>query len=340
MTTMTQRSDPTTDERAFAREVMLAEAEAIRAAAERLNMDFSRAVDLVAEAAKGGASVVVSGMGKSGLIGQKISATMASVGVASQFVHPAEAVHGDLGRIRRGDVVLLLSYSGTTDEAVALASILKQDDVAVISITRGRGDSPLERLSTVALGVGVVEEACPMSLAPTSSTTATLALGDALALAASRRLAFTADDFRKRHPGGWLGELLRPVREILRFVVGENLPTAPMHGTVIDALNAASVEGRRPGAMVIVDDNGALVGVFTDGDLRRLVLRGPDELTRPIAEVMTKTPRTLHEDALVRDALQLIREHRQDEIPLVDDAGRPVGIVDVQDVLALKVARE
>lgn len=337
---MTQRSDSTTDERAFAREAMLAEAEAIRVAAERLDVDFSRAVDLVAEAARSSASVVVSGMGKSGLIGQKISATMASIGVASQFVHPAEAVHGDLGRIRQGDVVLLLSYSGTTDEAVALASILRQDGVAVISITRGRGDSPLERLSTVALGVGVVEEACPMSLAPTSSTTATLALGDALALAASRRLSFTADDFRKRHPGGWLGELLRPVREILRFVVGENLPTAPLRGTVMDALQAASVEGRRPGAMVIVDDSGALAGVFTDGDLRRLVLRGPDELSRPIAEVMTKTPRTLHEDALVRDALQLIREHRQDEIPLVDNAGRPIGIVDVQDVLALKVARE
>jgi arabinose-5-phosphate isomerase len=328
------------DELAFAAQAMLAEADAIRHAADRVDAAFSKAVDLMIGAVEAGASVVVSGMGKSGLIGQKISATMASVGVASHVVHPAEAVHGDLGRIRSGDCALLLSYSGETDEVVALASILRQDGVPVISITKGAGTSALERLSTVPLSIGVVEEACSMTLAPTSSTTATLALGDALALAASRRLAFTADDFRKRHPGGWLGELLRPVRDILRFVAGENLPIIPARGTVLDALETAATGSRRPGALVLVDDDGVLVGLFTDGDLRRLVLQGPDQLRRPVTEVMTRSPRTLPDTAQVQDALRLIREYRSDEIPVVDSAGRPVGVLDVQDVLALKVARD
>lgn len=328
------------DELAFAVRALEAEATAIRLAADRIDASFSKAVDLMVASVEAKASVVVSGMGKSGLIGQKISATMASVGVASHFVHPAEAVHGDLGRFRAGDCALLLSYSGETDEAVALASILKQDGVPVISITRGTGTSSLERLSTVPLGVGVVEEACHMSLAPTSSTTATLALGDALSLAASRRLAFTADDFRKRHPGGWLGELLRPVRDILRFKAGENLTIVRAEGSVLDALETASGATRRPGAMVLVDDAGVLVGLFTDGDLRRLVLQGPDHLRRPIEEVMTRSPRTLPDTALVQDALRLIREHRQDEIPVVDGDGHPVGVLDVQDVLAMKVARD
>lgn len=327
-------------ELAFARHALLAEADAIRLAADRIDRSFCAAVDLIVACVDAGRTVVVSGMGKSGLIGQKISATMASVGVASHFVHPAEAVHGDLGRFRAGDCALLLSYSGETDEVVALASILRQDGVPVVSITKGAGASSLERLSTVALGVGIVEEACPMSLAPTSSTTATLAVGDALALAASRRLAFTEDDFRKRHPGGWLGELLRPVRDILRFVAGVNLPIVPATGSVLDALRIATTDGRRPGAMVLVDDSGVLVGLFTDGDLRRLVLRGPEHVRDPIASVMTRAPRTLPDTALVQDALRLIREHRQDEIPVIDSAGRPVGVLDVQDLLALKVARD
>ncbi|MEC9372749.1 MAG: KpsF/GutQ family sugar-phosphate isomerase [Planctomycetota bacterium] len=324
----------------FARRAMSAEAEAVRRAAEALDDDFSRAVDLIAGAAESERSVVVTGMGKSGLIGQKISATMASVGVPSHWLHPADATHGDLGRIRRGDCVLALSYSGETEEVVNLASILRQDDVPIISITRGAGGSALERFSTIALGIGVVEEACPLSLAPTSSTTATLALGDALALAASRRLAFGHDDFAKRHPGGWLGDLLRPVTDILRFVAGDNLPVVSESRTVSEALEEAARAGRRPGALVLINARGALAGVFTDGDLRRLVLRDPAELSRPIADVMTRAPRCLPSSALVRDAVQMVREHRQDEIPVVDDDGRPVGILDVQDLIALKVIRE
>ena len=331
---------PQPDDLAFAREALKAEADAIERVSDLLGDDFIRAVDQIEQTVRAGGSIVISGMGKSGLIGAKISATMASLGVTSHCVHPADAVHGDLGRITTKDTVIVLSYSGETEEVVALASILRQDSLPIITITRGQGDSGLERLGTINLSIGVVDEACPLSLAPTSSTTATLALGDALALGASRRLQFSSDDFAKRHPGGWLGDLLRPVTEILRFRTGENLPVIKATGSVKDALRQASEGGRRPGAIVLTDDDGVLVGLFTDGDLRRLILRDPSELDQPIADVMTREPRTLGADAKVRDAMHMVREHRQDEIPVVDGDGRPVGVLDVQDLLALKVVRE
>jgi len=326
-------------DRAFGAKVMLAEAEAVRRAADLLDERFDRAVDLVVETAKRGGNLVVSGMGKSGLIGAKISATIASVGVPSHVVHPAEAVHGDLGRITKKDCLLALSYSGTTAEVVALASILRQDNIPIISITRGSPEASLDRLATAALAVGNVEEACPLSLAPSSSTTATLAIGDALALAASRRLEFTADDFAKRHPGGWLGELLRPVTDALRFKAGENLPVVRDSLSVGEALRESESVARRPGAMVIVDENGRLSGIFTDSDLRRLVLDRDGAMSVPIRDVMTGSPRSLPESASVREALELVREVRADEIPVVDADGRPVGVLDVQDLLALRVAK-
>ncbi len=333
------KNQMTSDDRAFGARVMRAESDAVLRAAALLDENFDRAVELVVETAGRGGSLVVSGMGKSGLIGAKISATIASVGVPSHVVHPAEAVHGDLGRITKKDCLLALSYSGTTSEVVALASIVRQDGLPVISITRGDDDVALDRLANAALRVGHVEEACPLSLAPTSSTTATLAVGDALALAASRRLDFTADDFAKRHPGGWLGELLRPVTAALRFKAGENLPVVRDTLSVGEALREAESVARRPGAMVLVDDSGVLTGLFTDSDLRRLVLDREGAMDAPIGDVMTRSPKTLHEDATVRDALELIREVRADEIPVVDAEGRPVGVLDVQDLLALRVAR-
>ncbi len=328
------------DDLDFARRAILAEADAVRRVADLLDDRFVRATDLVVEAARAGGSVVVSGVGKSGLIGQKISATLASVGVPSQWVHPTEAAHGDLGRFRRGDLLLALSYSGETAELVALAAILRQDNVPIVSITKGAPGAALDRIATVALSIGVVEEACPLALAPTSSTTATLALGDALALAASRRLAFSHEDFARRHPGGWLGDLLRPVTDIIRFRAGDNMPVLSDTHSVRNALDQAATSGRRPGALILTDADGRLSGVFTDGDLRRLILRDPAELERPIADVMTRSPRTLPERAIVRDAVNLVREARQDEIPIVDDAGRPIGLLDVQDLIALKVIRD
>ena len=327
------------DELALIRAALCAEAQAVSRVADRIGDSAIRAVDEIVAAVDRGGCVIVTGMGKSGQIGAKISATLASLAIPSQFVHPAEAVHGDLGRIGPKDCVLALSYSGETAEVVSLAAILRQDHIPIITITKGLGDSQLERLATVSLGIGDVEEACPLSLAPTSSTTATLALGDALALAAAQRRSFSPEDFAKRHPGGLLGDLLRPVTDVLRFTADHNLPVVEDHVTVSEALDRASSINRRPGAIVLVDDQGVMTGLFTDGDLRRLILRDPGELNHPIKRVMTRSPRSLPATAQVRDAVALIREFRQDEIPVVDGDGRPVGILDVQDLIALKVVR-
>lgn len=326
-------------ERDFARAVLDAEADAIK----RIVLDdaFHAAVDLITTL---DGSVVVSGLGKSGLIGQKLSATFASTGTPSHFLHPSEAMHGDLGRIRRGDAVLILSFTGNTDEAVALASVLKPDGVPVIAIV-SQPECDLGRLATHVLCIGDVAEACPLNLAPTASTTAMLALGDALALAVSRRRDFGPDDFRKFHPGGGLGRQLTAVTDAMRFVaIGQhpNLPLIAGDDTVEQAYAYATRVAedkniRRAGALVIVDDGGRLAGIFTDGDLRKLVFKDRDALHRPIAEVMTRDPRTLSDQSLVRDAVRLMRERRLDELPVVDGEGRPVGLIDVQDLVALKV---
>lgn len=315
--------------------------------ADALGPPFHAAVDLIVHCTERGGTVLVTGLGKSGLIGRKVSATFASLGIPSHAVHPAEAAHGDLGRFRPSDTVLALSYSGETDEVVNLAAILRQDGLPIIAITGGSPDAPgegntLQRLATVWLGLGDCQEAgAPEFAAPTASTAAMMALGDALALAAARRQAFSPDDFRRRHPGGALGGLMRPVLEVLRFRAGQNCPLVPATLTVRQALEAAAgASTRRPGAILLVDPQGRLAGIFTDGDLRRLILRDVSELSRPIAQVMTTRPRTLPADALVRDAVRLFREHRQDEIPVVDDAGRPLGILDVQDLIAMRLVRD
>ncbi len=268
---------------------------------------FARATKLIVDCANAGGTVLVTGLGKSGHVGAKISATLASLGIASHSVHPTEAAHGDLGRFRATDTVIAISFSGETDEVVGLAGILRQDR--------------------------------PQFVAPTTSTTATLALGDALALAAARERNFTSNDFARRHPGGSLGGLLRPVTEVMRWTAGKNLPLILCTKSVEDALHQAD-EGRRPGAMVLVKASGELAGIFTDGDLRRLVLRQPAALREPVERVMTKNPRTLYEDALVQDAVAMFREFRQDEIPVVNSAGKPVGMLDVQDLIAMRLVTE
>jgi arabinose-5-phosphate isomerase len=328
------------NERAFLREALVTEANAVLAFAERVaageELGLHAALDLL-EACKG--HVVVCGMGKSGLVGAKISASLSSLGQPSHFVHPAEAVHGDLGSIRSDDVVLLLSWSGETQEVVALASILKMDGIPTVGMS-GKAKSSLARAATVHIDLGDLTEACPLNLAPTASTTLTLAVGDALALALAQRRDFGKDDFHKHHPGGMLGAGLRPVTEVLRFRVGKNLAAVPDTSSVREALRAAG-EGRRAGAIVLVDGAGRLSGIFTDGDLRRHVNGGGlAALESPIASVMTRHPATLSTDSLVRDAVQLIQEKRLDEIPVVDRDGKPVGLVDVQDLIAMRVVRE
>jgi len=328
------------NERAFLREVLATEAGAVTRFAARLSAGeetgIHAALDLF-EGCKG--HVVVSGMGKSGLVGAKISATLSSLGQPSHFVHPAEAVHGDLGSIRPDDVVLLLSWSGETQEVVALASILKMDGIPTVGMS-GKAKSSLARACTVHVDLGDLTEACPLNLAPTASTTLTIAVGDALALALAQRRDFGKDDFHKHHPGGMLGAGLRPVTEVLRFRVGQNLATVPDTTTVRDALRAAG-EGRRAGAIVLVDGAGRLSGIFTDGDLRRHVNGGGlAALDASIAGVMTRHPTTLTVDNLVRDAVQLVQAKRLDEIPVVDREGKPVGLVDVQDLIAMRVVKE
>jgi arabinose-5-phosphate isomerase len=256
-------------------------------------------------------------------------------------VHPAEAVHGDLGSIRRDDVVILMSYSGTTSEVLNLAAILRTDGIPCIGISKS-DDSPLAKLCAVHLAIGSLSEACPLNLAPTASTTATLAIGDALGLALSRRRNFTADEFHKHHPGGMLGIGLRTITEIIRCKVGDNLPVILEDTLVGEALQMARPqEGtRRAGAILLVDDNGKLTGIFTDGDLRRLVIDDADPMQRLIGDVATKNPRRLLASSLVRDAQQLVTEYRVDEIPIVDDANYPIGLIDVQDLIAMKVVTE
>lgn len=328
------------------RDVLRSEADAIQRIADAVGSDstggeaarWQGAVDLIASCQ---GHVVVSGMGKSGLIGAKISATFSSVGIPSNVLHPAEAVHGDLGRIRRDDVVMLLSYSGTTEEVVNLATILKADGVPRLGIS-GHHDSKLAQLCDVHLALGELEEAGTLNLAPTTSTTATLACGDALAMAVARRRRLTEDEFRRHHPGGKLGSSLRSVDEVMRLRVGENLPVVSQELSVKDALDEAWTDGdhRRAGAIMLVDEQGRLSGIFTDGDLRRLVMDDPQGMARPIREVMTTHPRSLRLDDRTRDARQLIAEHRIDEIPVVDAEGRPQGLIDVQDLVTLKIVQE
>jgi len=318
-------------------EVIEAEARALSAIASDLRGAagdrWCAALDLL-EQCEG--HVVVSGMGKSGLVGMKVSATLASLGQPSHFIHPAEALHGDLGRMRKGDVALLMSYSGETAELVDLALHLKADGVVRIGISV-RQTTALARLCDAHIALGDIVEACPLNLAPTASTTAMAAVGDAIALALARRRDFRADDFHRHHPGGLLGAALRPLTDVLRFKVGANLQVVVDSATVREALAEAG-QDRRSGAILLVDRAGRLSGIFTDGDLRRLVHQGDAGwLDGPIAKVMTARPMCLLGDAVVRDAVRLVQDRRVDEVPVVDRDGKPIGMVDVQDLIALRV---
>ena len=343
-TSQSQTKSGLSEEHLFIAEALKAEMKAIETVYQRLEASSSQAmlwtaaIDLL-QSCTGHA--VFCGMGKSGLIGAKISATFSSIGQPSHVVHPAEAVHGDLGSIRRDDVVILMSYSGTTEEVVNLAAILRTDGIPCIGISM-EDDTPLAKLCDVHLAIGSLSEACPLNLAPTASTTATLAIGDALGLALSRRRNFTADEFHKKHPGGMLGMGLRTITEIVRFKVGDNLITVQDSSTVGDSLKMAKPKDgqRRAGAILLINTEGKLTGIFTDGDLRRLVIDDLNPMDRIIGEVATSNPRRLLATDLVRDAKQLVTEHRVDEIPIVDDENKPLGLIDVQDLIAMKVVSE
>lgn len=335
------RVRPSMTEIDLIRTVLREEADAVAHLAYSAGNEFVAACDIIESCAGNGGTVIVTGLGKSGLVGAKIAATLSSLGIPSHSVHPTEAAHGDLGRFRPCDVAMCLSHSGETGEVLALASTLKRDGLPIIAITGGDGKhaSSLEKLADVTIHLCIHAEAAGF-VAPTASTTATMAAGDAIALAVARRRNFTHDDFLKRHPGGSLGGMLRPVGELLRFRVGHNLPLVSPATSVREAVSKAESGGRRPGALLVVGPSGELAGIFTDGDLRRLVLHDTTALDRPIGEVMTASPRTLPQTASAAEASHLFSMHRNDEIPVVDEDGKPVGLLDVQDLIALKLVRD
>lgn len=330
-------TDPTAaDDIDYGRKVLEAELRAVRDLVPLVDGSFSDAVRLLG-ACKG--RVVVTGVGKSGIVGQKISATLASTGTPSLFLHSGEAVHGDLGRVLHEDVVLALSYTGTTKEVVRLVPVLRKIGAKLIALTSS-ADTPLGQRADVTLRVGRIEEACPIGLAPTSSTTAMLALGDALAMTVAHNKHFDRESFALFHPGGSLGRQLVTVGEVMR-PLDETSTVAP--GTrVADAVRAMRVPGRprTHSAVMVVDEAGALIGLFTQGDFTRRVIEDRGVLDATIGSVMTKNPRTARATDLLAAAHRLFEELRINLLPVVADDGgnRLVGALEVQDVLEFGVA--
>jgi arabinose-5-phosphate isomerase len=315
---------------ALARDVLQTEAAAVHALAARLDARFAMAVELLLRCR---GRIVVSGIGKSGHIARKIAATLASTGTPALFVHAAEAAHGDLGMITRDDVLLALSYSGEGDELLTMLPIAKRQGTPLIALT-GNPDSSLARLADVHLDVHVDKEACPLNLAPTSSTTAMLALGDALAIACLDARGFGPNDFARSHPAGALGRrLLTYVRDVMR--TGDRIPRVSVDTTLIDALH--EISRQQIGMTAVLDDDGRLQGIFTDGDLRRLLEREGDVRLFRLADVMTRTPLTISPDALAVEAAQLMDAHKKNQLIVVDASGAVVGALHTHDLMAAKV---
>ncbi|MBI4615938.1 MAG: KpsF/GutQ family sugar-phosphate isomerase [Planctomycetes bacterium] len=308
-----------------AREVMEVEAAAIRRVADLLDDSFERAVRMLT-CCEG--RVVVSGMGKSGIVGQKISATLASTGTPSLSLHPAEAVHGDLGRVVRGDCLIALSNGGETEELLRLIDPVKRIGAPILAIT-GNPRSTLARHADIVLSIGKIDEACSLGLAPTASTTAMLALGDALAMAVARERNFTREEYALYHPGGRLGRSLLSVREIMR--TGDANPVVSPETPVKEVLFA--ITRARAGWAVVVAPDGMLAGIFTDGDLRRHLEKGGAVLADPVGIHMTKKPFQIAPERLASEALAILKAREVDGLPVVEADGRPVGWLDVQDLL-------
>jgi arabinose-5-phosphate isomerase len=312
----------------FGREVVRTEGQALLRLADRLHDEFCQAADAVL-ACQG--SVIVTGMGKAGLIGQKISATLASTGTPAHFLHPGEAVHGDLGRIRSVDVVLALSFSGETEEVTRLIPSLALLTTPLIAVT-GNPHSTLARAACVTLNLGPLSEACSLGLAPSTSTTAMLALGDALALVVSRCRRFDREDFARFHPGGSLGRKLAKVEDVMRPLA--DCRVADQSWSVRDVLVRVSRPGRRTGAIMLIDALGTLTGVFTDSDLARMLEHSQDTaLDRPIEQVMTRRPTTVLTGTLLTQAIALLAAKKISELPVVDEQGKPMGLIDITDVV-------
>lgn len=312
------------------REIIRLEAHALMKAAETLDGAFCDAVELI-ENCRG--SVIVTGMGKAGIIGRKLAATLSSTGTRSFLLHPAEAVHGDLGCIHADDVVLALSHSGETEEVCRLIPIIKQLNVPIVAITGG-DQSTLGSQADVAISIGRQREADPHGLAPTVSTSVMLAVGDALAIVLSQRRSFSPQQFAQFHPGGSLGQQLRTVRETMRGL--EEVRIARDSDSIRHVFSNVHGRGRRTGAVMLVDEAGCLSGLFTDSDLARLFSQhSMPPLEEAIATVMTRSPITIHPEALLQEVVELLTMKKVSELPVIDDDRKPIGLIDITDVIGL-----
>jgi arabinose-5-phosphate isomerase len=310
--------------REVARQVLEAEAEAIRNLMENLGENFDRAVEMIDGC---GGRVVLTGMGKSGIICRKIAATMRSTGTPALFMHPAEAIHGDLGMVTASDLVVAVSNSGTTEEILNLLAVLRRIGVSLIAITSSPG-SPLATAADLHLDVGVRREACPMNLAPTASTTASLALGDALAMAVSVKKGFKEEDFARLHPGGKLGKRYLKVCDLMH--TGDEVPRVETGTAMKDVIYEMSRKGL--GLTTVQDEQGRLLGLITDGDLRRLMERDPDPMARSAGEVMHHGGASIPPDELATAALRLLEENRITSL-MVSEEGEPViGVLHLHDL--------
>jgi len=308
-----------------AKRVLKIEAEAVNRLVERLDDRFVDAVDILLSCT---GRVVVTGIGKSGIIGKKIASTLASTGTPALFLHPAEGVHGDLGMVTRGDAVIAISNSGETEELAKILPLFKRLEVKLIAMTGGM-NSTLARHSDVVLDVSVKEEACPLGLAPTASTTATLAMGDALAVALLEERGFRAEDFAFNHPSGSLGRRLLRVADLMHG--GESLPVVKTTQPVREIL--FEITSKRLGMTTVVDAEGKLAGIVTDGDLRRALERSPDIMNKTSDEIMAKSPRRISGDALAAEAVAIMEDFSITSLIIVSPDGRPEGVVHLHDLL-------
>lgn len=321
------------DFKARAQEVLDIEIAGMEKVRDQIAGEFNTAVEWILSAMSNGGKVVVTGVGKNFHIGQKIVATLTSTGTPAVLLHPIEAMHGDFGIVAEKDIVLALSYSGASDELIALLPALKRQNVKIIGMT-GDKTSPLGVQSDLILPITVDKEACPFGMAPTASTTVTLALGDALAIVLLEARGFKKEDYAKLHPGGAIGRtLLLKVADVMR--TGDRLARVPSGSKVKDAVMAMT--GARAGCVGIVDANEKLVGIFTDGDLRRHLIDTPDITEKPIDSIMTTDPVTLRPDQLAVDILKLYEEKNIDDLVVVDESGCLAGTVDIQDLPKLKI---
>ena len=307
------------------RQALNVEIDGLRAQVPRLGTDFARACRICLNCR---GRIVVTGMGKSGHIGGKIAATLASTGTPAFFVHPGEASHGDIGMITRDDAVLALSNSGETAEILTILPVIKRLGVPLIAFT-GNSDSALARIATVHLDIRVPAEACPLNLAPTASTTAALAVGDALAVALLKARGFTEQDFVRSHPAGALGRRLLYVKDVMR--TGKQIPTVRADTTLAEGLQEVTSKGL--GMTAIVDDSMRVLGVFTDGDLRRALDRGADFRATRIDQVMSSGPKSVLPSTLAAEAVHLMETHRITSLIVLDDKGKLVGVLHVHDLL-------